>query len=411
VLLAMVSIAIVTVIVLGVPLAIFGRLAVQRDAAVRADKEADSIAVALADHLAADGDLSAASLERFASGGRYLVITDRNGRTTTIGTRPTDDATVADIDTTDGSHIQLFVPDNDVDHDEALVLMTVAGLAAVAVLAALGLGIVLSRRLTRPLDAVTDVARRLGTGDFAVRAPATGVAEIDTLGSAMNDGAARIGRLIAAEREFSANASHQLRTPLTAVRMRLEEIEAQGDDVVRAEATAALGQVDRLDATIGDLLRLAREGSATPAAPVDLTAIARRHADTWEQLARRDRRRVVLVAPGAPVWAYANAGAAGHALDILVENGLRHGDGTVTISVHRDADVATIDVTDEGPGIRPGSEAEIFRRGVTADSSGIGLALAADLVAADHGRLTLLSPAPARFRMTYRADGHADEED
>ena len=74
----------------------------------------------------------------------------------------------------------------------------------------------LSRRLVRPLDTLAATARRLGDGDFAARTHPTGVAEVDAVGATLDDGARRIGRLVAAEREFSANASHQLRTPLTA---------------------------------------------------------------------------------------------------------------------------------------------------------------------------------------------------
>jgi signal transduction histidine kinase len=404
VLLAMISIAIVSVVVLGVPLAILGRRAVRRDAAVRADREADSIGFVLADRLDGGEPLPRSMLERFVAGGRYLVITDRAGTVSSAGTPPHDDATVADIDAAGGAHIRLYVPDTDVDHRELLVVATVAALAVAAILTAIGIGLVVSRRLTRPLDVLTDTARRLGDGDFAARATPTGVGEVDAVGVALNDGASRIGRLVAAEREFSANASHQLRTPLTAVRMRLEEIESIGDQAGRAEATLALAQVDRLDTTITDLLRLAREGNAGPTAPVDLDAVARRHAAQWDLLAPRTHRRVVIESPG-PTWACASAGAAGHALDILVENALRHGRGTVTVSVQPSSDhIATIDITDEGPGIPPGHEAAIFRRGVTADGSGIGLALASDLVAAEHGRLTLVSGQPPRFRITYRAN-------
>ena len=116
------------------------------------------------------------------------------------------------------------------------MLLTVGGLAVAAVAAAAGIGVVLSRRLVRPLDTLAATARRLGDGDFAARTHPTGVGEVDAVGATLDDGARRIGRLVAAEREFSANASHQLRTPLTAVRMRLEEIDALGDVAVRNEA-------------------------------------------------------------------------------------------------------------------------------------------------------------------------------
>jgi signal transduction histidine kinase len=400
ILLAMVSIALVTVVVLGVPLAVFGRMAVRGDAAVRADKEADAIGLALADRLDAGAALPPGFLERVVAGGRYLVITDRAGTVTTAGTRPADDTTVAAIAGAGGSRIRLYVPDGDVDRRERLLLVTVGGLAVAAVAAAVGIGVVLSRRLARPLDTLAATARRLGEGDFAARTHPTGVAEVDAVGATLDDGARRIGRLVTAEREFSANASHQLRTPLTAVRMRLEEIETLGDADVRSEATAALAQVDRLDTTITDLLRLARDGNAGPTLPLDLEHLARSHAARWDPLARRQHRHVVVDAAG-PAWAQASVGAAGHALDILLDNALRHGAGTVTLSVRNHDDVSTIDISDQGPGIPVGLEAMIFHRGVTADGAGIGLALAGDLVNAEHGRLTLVGSQPARFRITY----------
>src|SRR4051794_38667060 len=172
----MVSIALVTVVVLGVPMAVFGRMAVRHDAAVRADREADAIGFALADRLdARDAPPPPALLERFVAGGRYLVITDRAGTVTTAGTRPADDTTFADIDAADGSHIRLYLPDGDVDRRETLVLLTVGGLAVAAVAAAVGIGVVLSRRLARPLDTLAATARRLGDGDFAARTQPTGV--------------------------------------------------------------------------------------------------------------------------------------------------------------------------------------------------------------------------------------------
>jgi signal transduction histidine kinase len=410
ILLAIVSIALVGVLVLGVPLAFFGRRAVQRDVTVRADKEADSIGFALADRLDAGDPLPPDMLARFTAGGRYLVITDRNGRIVTAGVPPADDAVVADIDATAGAHIRLFIPDGEVDHRETVVLVTVAVLALAGLVAAFGTGLVVSRRVTRPLDNLAATAIRLGDGDFAVRAAPTGLAEVDAVGSALNDGASRIARLLAAEREFSANASHQLRTPLTALRMRLEEIDRIADGDVRREAAAALTQVDRLDATITELLRLAREGNAGPTALLDLDRLARVHASHWDHVARRQHRRVVVESSG-PAWAQASPGAAGHALDILLENALRHGGGTVTVVVHREDDAsASVDITDEGSGVPLGQESAIFERGVTDGGSGIGLALASDLVNAERGRLRLVSATPARFRITYRTPSRSRDE-
>jgi signal transduction histidine kinase len=408
ILVAMVSIALVTVIVLGVPLAVLGRRAVRRDATVRADREADSIGFALADQLAAGVPLPQQLLDRIATPSRYLVITDRNGAVFTAGHRPTDDAVVADIDAAGGAHIRLFVADGEVDHRETIVLVTIMGLGLAAVITAIAIGSVVARRLARPLDVLTDTAHALGDGDFTARAAPTGWSEVDAVGTALNNGASRIERLVAAEREFSANASHQLRTPLTALRMRLEEIDslaAEGE--ISTETSAALAQVDRLDATITALLRLAREGNAGATVPLDLDKLARTHAVRWNHFARRQHRHVVVESDGA-AWVQASPGAAGHALDILLENALRHGRGTVRVSVQNGDDaMASVDITDEGPGIPLGHEAAIFQRGVTNEGSGIGLALASDLVTAEHGRLTLISSQPACFRITYRSPAFA----
>src|SRR5258705_441964 len=131
-------------------------------------------------------------------------------------------------------------------------------MAAIALVTVVVLGVRLA--VFGRLPVRRDAAGRADTAAAAVGLPLaarlgarthpTGVAEVDAVGATLDDGARRIGRLVAAEREFSANASHQLRTPLTAVRMRLEEIEGFGEADVRSEATAALAQVDRLDTTI-----------------------------------------------------------------------------------------------------------------------------------------------------------------
>ena len=126
-----------------------------------------------------------------------------------------------------------------------------------------------ARRLSRPLDALTAAADRLGDGDFSAQVAPSGVVEIDTVARSINATADRLAVVLERERAFSADASHQLRTPLTALRLRLEGEVLSSDDAPRPALVHALEEIDRLQSTIEDLLRLARMPRATadPCAP------------------------------------------------------------------------------------------------------------------------------------------------
>src|SRR5437773_2500397 len=104
---------------------------------------------------------------------------------------------------------------------------------------AAGLAGLQSRRLAAPLDDLARAAERLGAGDFSATAPRSGLEEIDTIAAALDSSAARIATLVQAEREFSANASHQLRSALTSLRLRLESLAATDDPAVAGEAARA----------------------------------------------------------------------------------------------------------------------------------------------------------------------------
>ena len=160
--------------------------------------------------------------------------------------------------------------------------LDIAALGVGVLILAAGAGLALGRRLAAPLEALAGVARRVGEGDFAARAPASALTEVNELSAALNASSQQIGDLVTREREFSANASHQLRTPLAALRLELESALLAGD-APRPELTAGLAQVDRLEATIGTLLALARAPGPSRQGTVDL---ARARARTAEPLAR-----------------------------------------------------------------------------------------------------------------------------
>jgi signal transduction histidine kinase len=249
---------------------------------------------------------------------------------------------------------------------------------------------------------MADASRRLGRGDFSARAGRSGVPELDVVADALDASAARIAEMVAREREFSGNVSHQLRTPLTALRLRLEEVAALDDPVRRREeADLALAEADRLDATIGALLQHAR-GAPDDVAEIDLDAVVREHARHWERVYRAEGRRLVLDLGLGGGRAGASPAAAGQVLDVLLENALRHGAGTATVTTRPDGRHACMAVEDEGRGV-PEDAGDIFARGSSARAgSGIGLHLARTLATAYAGRLELARPAPPRFELRLR---------
>ena len=250
-----------------------------------------------------------------------------------------------------------------------------------------------ARRLAGPLEALSRTSQQLGAGDFSVRTQTTGIPEIDSAGTSLNSTAARLGDLVSRERAFAAAASHQLRTPLTGLRLGLETaVEAPGADL-RAAATAAIAAADRLERTIEDLLSLARE-PGREGVPLDLQELAREIDLTWRPLLATQGRALRLdLQPDAPTTGAAVA-AVRQVLAVLLDNAARHGAGTVTLTV-RDADGAlAFDVADEGPGM----DDVVPPRGGTG-GHGIGLALARRLAEAEGGRLWLSRPAPPVFTL------------
>ena len=162
-----------------------------------------------------------------------------------------------------------------------------AGVAVVVLVAITGIGWALARTVTRPLRRLDAAAARFATGDLAPLEPdASAPAEIAVLGETMNTMARRLDRLLSEQREFVADASHQLRTPLTALRLRLENLQsAAGDAEDQEELGAALEETERLGSLVEGLLRLARAEEAGETVAVDLAGLAADRVDTWSAMA------------------------------------------------------------------------------------------------------------------------------
>jgi signal transduction histidine kinase len=241
-------------------------------------------------------------------------------------------------------------------------------------------------------------AHRLGDGDFDVRTTPTGMPEIDDAGNSLNATAERIGDLVRREQQIAANASHQLRTPLSGLRASLESALADPAADLAAAARAAITSADRLELTIADLIALTR---GTPArgesvsVEVELDESIMRWSGPLAAVGRPLRLRLTEDVPKA---ACSRAGLA-QILDVLVDNALRHGAGAVTVTLRSATSAVAIDVTDEGHGID--SDVDIFARGVSSQGgSGIGLAFARGVAEDNGGRLRLSQREPnTRFTL------------
>ncbi len=388
------AIALASVIVLGVPLGLVEAARVRTDATARLEREADAVASAIDDRLEAHQPLSPTALDRFVRPGHRVVITTPAGKRVTVGEPLDGELTRVRSGTSQNATVIAEAPASEASDRVARAWLLIAALAVGGVGAAVALAFVQARRLARPLESLASSSARLGEGDFSTRAGRFSIPEVDALAHILDASAGRIARLVAREREFSANVSHQLRTPLTALRLRLEEL------ALHSDADAALGEVDRLETTIAGLAGYAREASAGEATGFDLADLSRRHADTWKVLFQRAGRSLDVDAPVA-VGVTASAAALGQVLDVLLDNALHHGSGRTVVSVTDDGRRARMAVEDEGSGVAPEAAAQIFERGSSDHGgTGIGLHLAQVLSTSEGGRLVLARNAPPCFELT-----------
>ncbi|MGY1706501.1 sensor histidine kinase [Geodermatophilus sp. SYSU D00697] len=287
----------------------------------------------------------------------------------------------------------------DVLGEVALVWAAMAGLAVAAVTVAWLVGRWQARRLAGPLEDLEESARRLGDGDFSVRSRPGGIPEIDSVGAALDTTAERLDDLLARERAFSADASHQLRTPLAGLRLRLEAALEQRDHDPWPAILASLADADRLEATIEELLLLARAGQRTGSGPLDLGVLIGELSPEWgARLALHGRDLVVRADPDVPE-VRASAAAVRQVLGVLVDNATVHGVGAVTVAVRRASGAVAVDVCDEGPGVPPGSGLPFAQGADRSDGHGVGLALAHRLAEAEGGRLHLTQHSPPVFTL------------
>lgn len=288
-------------------------------------------------------------------------------------------------------------------------LRVLAALALGALLASAGLAAVQAHQLARPLERLAARAARIGDGDFS-RTPLnlTNIPEIDRIGTALDTSAERVETMLANERHFTADATHQLRTGITGIAMRFEILALRREPDVVTEANAGLAQTELLNATIDELLAAARNRSTQERQPFDLTQLVNDHADEWQPRFGAARRHLsVITAAPAPV-VFGTKGLAGQVIDILIDNTLKHGEGAVTLMI----DGPSVIVIDQGKGMTPEKLKTVFDGPVDpAAKHGRGLALARRLAQVDGATLDVVGNQPLRIRYRLvRADPEPDSQ-
>lgn len=391
------------------------RLTLVVDAATVGDG-ARTLVVDASGAVLADSAGAAAAGEAFATGERPEFepaldgrIDVRERRSDTLG----EDLLLVTVPVTDRGDaigaLRVSAPLGEVDASVRSSWLALALIGAAVVGAGLFLAWILAGSLARPVEKLRAAAGRLGRGDLDARVEPEGPQEIDELGRSFNRMADELSANLAAQRDFVANASHQLRTPLTGIKLRLEAIRAEGGSAAE-QALKAEAELDRLSALVDDLLGLARAAAdRTPGQRVDLGEAVRAAGRRWaEPAAEAGHDLVVGDGPGASVWAAAADVA--HILDNLLENAIRYSPrgARIQVEVETNGDRPGLVVSDTGPGIAPVERAHVFERfyrgtaGRTrGPGTGLGLAIVAELAERWDGRVELLEGPGARVRASF----------
>ncbi|GAA1334251.1 ATP-binding protein [Brachybacterium rhamnosum] len=391
------------VLILGIPLGYSWLTLSQQSLTTQATSILDEVRVDTDSRLASKRDLDQALLQRHVDAQTDLHVAievTHDGQVISVGEDPGDSPLQVSTNGANGQSIRVLIPQSDVRAHtaSAIVLLVVAGLAALSI----GVSVALwqAQRISMPLSRLARRAEEMGSG--RARGPWTdaGIVEVDEVAEELIRSGAQLTERLEAESRLASDASHQLRTPLTALSMRLDEILAtSSEEWVREEARISLEQIDRLTEVVHDLINAPRSSQRRTPGVVELRTVLTQQSEEWAPAYRRAGRELRIQVPrSAAVWG--STGPLTQVVATLIENALMHGGGRTSVKVRRNDHSTVIEVMDEGGGIDPALGHRIFERSVSGRSSkgtGVGLALARTLVEDDGGRLELLTESPATF--------------
>ncbi|WP_110293472.1 sensor histidine kinase [Nocardia tenerifensis] len=408
---SMLTVLTLTTVVLGVPLIYTAWLWVEDITRDELQSKLERIATVIIEQERGDGlvpgELDTRSVE---------PLLPQDGKLTIIYPAPRDNASRVDIGVgqvadplveslsmgTKGS-LRLEVPSAPMHarQQQAVAVVALAVLASLG--AAVSVAVITARRVADPLRDVAARAARLAMGDFRPDPRRHGISELDRVSDVLDSATVEIAGRLQREHALVADVSHQLRSRLTAVRLRLDELSTHADQEVVHEAEEAMAQVDRLTAAIDDLVRASRDEDAADLDPVPVMDELRGVVAEWTHPFAEKGRSLTLTGDES-LRAPITGSRLREAVSVLVDNALMHGGGTCTVSVRTvrpgvDREpLVCVEVADEGDGVRDELAPHIFDRGFSAGgSTGVGLALARALVEADGGRLELQRRRPALF--------------
>ncbi len=316
---ALVGLTVVVVALYGVPRAYFLADLVRSQEQDGVDRTAALVAAAVEERVAAGGEVDPAYLDGLVEEHEGVVVRLDDGEEvrSSAWDEPADDDLTASVDL---RRVDVTVV---LDHDavddavsQALLPLVLLGLLLTALAAAAGL--VLARRISRPFQDLAAAARDLGAGRLRPVFPAYRVPEARAIADALTASGARLDALLQAERDIAVHASHELRTPITALRLELEDLALwpETPPTVATELQRSVGELDRLSAAVTDLLAVSRDRAATAEIDLDLDALI---ADTVAQVAALGRR--VTHVPSGPLPTRLDPAPVAQALELLVGGG------------------------------------------------------------------------------------------
>ncbi len=392
------AVVLVVIAVFGVSLVIVETRTITETAKERVESEAVRLASIVDSRLLVEDKVTAEIIGDQMPEDRYAVVRIPGKPPIEVGSRPDGDVISATAPGEEGETVTVQEPQSSVTQEVGRTLLIIGFVALRRGDRGGAAGDPAGQPARLPADRPGGDRRAPRLRRPRPRHRRYGVPELDRVADVLDASAERIARMLTAERRLAADASHQLRTPLTALSMRLEEITVTDDpDTVKEEATIALAQVERLTDVVERLLTNSRDPRTGSAVTFDLDEVITQQLAEWRP-AYRSAGRAIVTSGKRCLRAVGTPGAVAQVLAALIENSLMHGGGTVALRTRVTGNQVVVEVTDEGPGVPAELGSRIFERAISGrNSTGIGLAVARDLAEADGGRLEMLQAKPPVF--------------